>query len=91
MADPRGVKAMREEENQQMQFDENAIGDIFIDLKPRDDIPAVPAIEYYLGQAQRQLEQVERHLQDGETISHREKVFSIFETHTRWKQKASRA
>ena len=51
---------------------------------------SVPAIEYYLGQAQRQLEQVERHLQDGETISHREKVFSIFETHTRWKQKASR-
>ena len=48
---------------------------------------SVPAIEYYLGQAQRQMEQVERHLLYGETIPHREKVFPIFETHTRWNQK----
>lgn len=34
--------------------------------------------------ARRQIDQVERRLLRGETIPHEEKVFSIFEEHTRW-------
>ena len=34
--------------------------------------------------ARRQIDQVERRLLRGETIPHEEKVFSIFEDHTRW-------
>lgn len=37
-----------------------------------------------MGHARRQMEQVERRLLKGETIPHGEKVFSIFEPHTRW-------
>ena len=41
-------------------------------------------IRAYAGHARRQMDQVERRLLKGETIPHEEKVFSIFETHTRW-------
>ncbi len=41
-------------------------------------------IEYYLGHAMRQVDHVERRLLRGETIPQDEKVFSIFESHTRW-------
>ncbi len=41
-------------------------------------------IEYYLAHAGRQIDQVDRRLLKGETIPHAEKVFSIFEPHTRW-------
>ena len=41
-------------------------------------------IRGYAGHARRQMDQVERRLLKGETIPHEEKVFSIFETHTRW-------
>ena len=41
-------------------------------------------IEYYLGHAVRQIDHVERRLLRGETIPQDEKVFSIFESHTRW-------
>ena len=41
-------------------------------------------MEHYLGHALRQLDQVQRRLLGGETIPHQEKVFSIFEPHTRW-------
>ena len=37
--------------------------------------------------ARRQIDQVERRLLRGETIPHEEKVFSIFEGHTRWVSK----
>ena len=37
--------------------------------------------------ARRQIDQVERRLLRGETIPHEEKVFSIFEEHTRWVSK----
>ena len=49
-------------------------------------------IEGYLAHARRQIDQVERRLLRGETIPHDEKVFSIFENHTRWisKGKAGR-
>ena len=52
----------------------------------------VPASELgcirgYVGHARRQMAQVERRLLKGETIAHEEKVFSIFEGHTRWVSK----
>ena len=49
-------------------------------------------IEGYLTHARRQIDQVERRLLRGETIPHEEKVFSVFEQHTRWisKGKAGR-
>ena len=49
-------------------------------------------IERLLGHTRRQVEQIERRVLKRETIPHGEKVFSIFEEHTRWcaKGKAGR-
>ena len=49
-------------------------------------------IQHYIKHARRQLDQVERRLIKGEVMPHSEKVFSIFEPHTRWisKGKAGR-
>lgn len=41
-------------------------------------------VEYYIGHAQRQMDQIRRRVIEGETIPHNEKVFSIFEPHTEW-------
>ena len=40
-ANLRGIRAMRKVENSQMEFGEIAIGEIHIEAKSRDDIPAV--------------------------------------------------
>ena len=45
------------------------------------------SIQGFIAHAQRQLGQVERRLLRGETIAHAEKVFSVFEEHTRWVSK----
>ena len=42
------------------------------------------SIQGFIAHAQRQLGQVERRLLRGEAIAHEEKVFSVFEEHTRW-------
>ena len=42
------------------------------------------SIAGFVAHARRQIDQVERRLLRGETIPHEEKVFSIFEGHTRW-------
>jgi len=42
------------------------------------------AVEYYMGHAERQLDQIRRRIVEDETIGHHEKVFSIFEPHTEW-------
>ena len=42
------------------------------------------SITCLVAHARRQIDQVERRLLRGETIPHEEKVFSIFEEHTRW-------
>ena len=49
-------------------------------------------IRGYIDHARRQIDQVDRRLLQGERIPHQEKVFSIFEPHTRWisKGKAGR-
>jgi IS5 family transposase len=41
-------------------------------------------IEGYIKHAERQMDQVQRRVLNGETIPHDEKVFSIFEQHTEW-------
>ena len=45
------------------------------------------SISGLVAHARRQIDQVERRLLRGETIPHEEKVFSIFEEHTRWVSK----
>ena len=47
-------------------------------------IPTVRSVESYLKHARRQIHQVDRRLRKGEKIPQSEKVFSIFEEHTRW-------
>lgn len=42
------------------------------------------AIEHYMNHAHRQISQIMRRVIRGESISHDEKVFSIFEEHTEW-------
>ena len=54
---------------------------------PGVDAVTCDSIEGYVAHALRQIDQVERRLVRGETIPHEEKVFSIFEEHTRWVSK----
>jgi len=52
-----------------------------------DDILASLAAEQiwdFIGHANRQIDQIERRVVNGEKIPHAEKVFSIFEGHTEW-------
>jgi len=44
----------------------------------------VKQIEHYIKHAQRQIDQIDRRVLNGEVIPHDEKVFSIFEDHTEW-------
>ena len=41
-------------------------------------------IQAYINHAQRQLDQIERRVVQGEIIPHEEKVFSLFQPHTEW-------
>ena len=41
-------------------------------------------LRYFMEHAGRQIDQIRRRVLQGETIPHEEKVFSIFEPHTRW-------
>ncbi len=56
-------------------------------LRAAGDGMAAETIEGLIVHARRQMDQVERRLLLGETIPHAEKVFSIFEPHTRWVSK----
>ncbi len=51
--------------------------DIMVQLK-------IQEIEKYIAHAERQIDQVNRRVVEGETIPHHEKVFSIFQEHTEW-------
>lgn len=46
--------------------------------------PTLWLIDSYIAHAERQIDQIRRRVLQGETISHHEKVFSIFEQHTEW-------
>jgi hypothetical protein len=41
-------------------------------------------LDGYLVHAERQIDQIQRRVLEGEVIPHHEKVFSIFEPHTEW-------
>jgi len=45
---------------------------------------AIEGIEFFISDAFRQIDQIERRIFKGETIPHQEKVFSLFERHTEW-------
>ena len=49
-----------------------------------DNLKPIEEIENYITHAERQIDQIRRRIILGETISHAEKVFSIFEPHTEW-------
>jgi hypothetical protein len=44
----------------------------------------IEEIEKLIGHAERQIDQIQRRVVEGETIPHHEKVFSLFEEHTEW-------
>jgi transposase, IS5 family len=52
-----------------------------VDIK---QVARIMLIENYIVHAERQIDQIRRRVINGETISHHEKVFSIFEEHTEW-------
>ena len=47
-------------------------------------VATIMLIEYYIFHAERQIDQIRRRKLNGETIPLNEKVFSIFEEHTKW-------
>jgi hypothetical protein len=46
--------------------------------------PFLDEIDLYLGDAERQIDQIRRRVLLGQTIPHGEKVFSLFQRHTEW-------
>ena len=58
------------------------------ELRKKGALPEkIEELECFMRHARRQIDQVDRRLLRGETIPQEEKVFSIFEEHTRWIQK----
>lgn len=49
-----------------------------------EDIALIMAIETFIIDVERQIDQIRRRVIDGEKIPHEEKVFSIFQRHTEW-------
>ena len=45
---------------------------------------SIKDIKSYIAHANRQINQIERRIINGEVIPHKEKVFSLFEAHTEW-------
>lgn len=41
-------------------------------------------LDEFMGHAERQIDQVQRRVLEGQTIAHEEKVFSLFQPHTEW-------
>ena len=57
------------------------------DLAKHDCMAAIVQIDHTIKHAQRQMDQIERRVFNGEVIPHDEKVFSLFEEHTEWVSK----
>jgi hypothetical protein len=47
-------------------------------------VAIISEIKNYIQHAERQIDQIERRVFEGQTIPHKEKVFSLFEGHTEW-------
>lgn len=50
----------------------------------RPDTLGLAEIQGFIAHAERQIEQIERRVMQGEAIPHAEKVFSLFQPHTEW-------
>lgn len=48
------------------------------------ELSQAEAVRGWIAQAEKQISQIQRRVFDGETIPHEEKIFSVFEPHTRW-------
>ncbi len=55
-----------------------------IELSACGALGEVITIEPFIAHARRQIDQIQRRVLQGQTIAHQEKVFSLFEPHTRW-------
>ena len=53
-------------------------------LSTAGDLATVERAKHFSEHAERQIDQIERRILQGEVIPHEEKVFSIFEPHTEW-------
>jgi hypothetical protein len=62
------------------------VKDTLITLRLQTEISDhdIQTIEHFLSHAERQIDQIERRVLNGEEIAHDEKIFSIFEEHTEW-------
>lgn len=62
------------------------VKDTLITLRLQTEISDfdIQTIEHFLSHADRQIDQIERRVLNGESIAHDEKIFSIFEEHTEW-------
>lgn len=56
-------------------------------LEARGEIVAVMLLSPWIVDAERQIDQINRRVLQGEVIGHEEKVFSLFEPHTEWVSK----
>ena len=54
------------------------------ELAQYDSAAHIVTIAHYIQHAERQIDQIERRVLNGEVIPHEEKVFSLFEEHTEW-------
>ena len=55
-----------------------------LDCMDVGNMARILVVEKFIGDAERQIDQIRRRVLNGETIPHHEKVFSIFEEHTEW-------
>lgn len=59
-------------------------------LRDLKDLTLHSYLEYYIEMMEKHIDLLERRVIKGETIPHKEKLFSIFETYTEWKTKGKR-
>lgn len=58
--------------------------DAMVELNQQGDTLATLQIDSYIAHAERQIDQIDRRVLQGQVIPHEEKIFSIFEPHTEW-------
>ncbi len=51
---------------------------------PEETKPKIEKVEYYIAEAEKQIEQITSRVFNGETIPHSEKTFSVYKPYTEW-------
>ena len=59
----------------------------YFPINDESDLGLVISLEYFMVLLKKHIDLVDRRIMKGETIAHEEKLFSIFETYTRWIKK----